>query len=65
MIFFYKPYIPIVMNLPLLPCFVAIFGQAWAQDDGTCDAQSGQCTSDPGAPHGGALVVSSASVGRG
>lgn len=33
-----------------------VLALALAQEDGTCDAQSGQCTSDPGAPHGGALV---------
>eukprot|EP00435_Cladocopium_sp_Y103_P010485 s736_g2.t1 len=33
-----------------------VLALALAQDDGTCDAQSGQCTSDPGAPHGGTLV---------
>jgi len=32
--------------------------RSWAQEDGTCDASTGKCSSGPGEPHGGALIVS-------
>eukprot|EP00434_Breviolum_minutum_P043427 symbB.v1.2.038713.t1/scaffold6137.1/size20668/1 len=30
--------------------------RSWAQEDGTCDASTGKCSSGPGEPHGGALI---------